>query len=132
MLDPAQIAAIATKASLGAVSEAHAAFREMFLRGFGVTFFALGFVTGAAAVGLRIAFEDQMSTAVFFGVLAGSLLLIAMSFVFFLFDLRSSERTIKAATAQSEAVTNALIEQQRQLMARIAQLEEAKSTAGVR
>jgi hypothetical protein len=120
-----------TSATLKALTGAQEGFRKMFLQGFGLTFFTVGFVTGASAVLLRIEFTHTVTIAVFFGLLGGALLLIALSFVFFLFDLRASEATLRSANAQSEAVTRALIGRGEALDARIAKLEEAQGRAGV-
>jgi hypothetical protein len=125
------IAGQAMSASLKAVTDAHSAFHAMFLRGYGVTFFALGFVTGVAAVSLRIDFTEDVTMGTFFGLLGGALLLIVLSFVFFLFDLRATEAALRSANEQSEEVTRALIAKQGALDAQAQELTQAQRRAGV-
>jgi hypothetical protein len=118
--------------TLDGVTGAHQAFRKMFLQGFGVTFFALGFVTGFSAVALRIVFPHEVTIGVFFGLLGGAVLLIVLSFIFFLFELRASDAAVRSAAAQSEILTRAMIAKVEAADARLADAEARRPAAGVR
>jgi hypothetical protein len=119
------------ESTLRAVDQTHRSLKKLFLHGVGLTFFAIGFVVVVAAIALRIVREDQITTAAFFGILVIGVLLMAMAFAFFVFDLRGREKTLESLNSQSEQVTEALVQREAAIRAEKEKTKKEGLPAGV-